>query len=131
MTSHATGTGVGNLWVYLTSGGSLTQAWILSGTNSSVTVGDDGSYLVHSGDTLYCFSLAGLMEWGIRIPVSSSGSIVSSPVIGPKGVIYLLETWTGDTGGYLWAIQGHADPYTSAGSFPKFRGDLGNRGRGF
>lgn len=82
---------------------------------------------------MYCFSLAGLMEWGIRVPVSSSGSIISSPVIGPGGVVYLLETWddTNYIGGYLWAIQGHANLYTGAGSFPKFRGDLGNWGWGY
>jgi hypothetical protein len=107
------------------------QGWILPGANSSVTVGDDGSYLVHSGQYLLCFSLAGLMEWGVQVPVSSSGSIISSPVIGPGGVVYLLETWSGSDGGFLWAIQGHANLYTGAGSFPKFRGDLGNWGWGY
>jgi outer membrane protein assembly factor BamB len=131
MTSHATGTDVGNVYVYLSDGGALTQGWILPGDNSSVTVGDDGSYLVHSGEYLFCFSLAGLMEWGVQIPVSSTGSIISSPVIGPGGVVYLLETWTGSDGGYLWAIQGHANLYTGSGSFPKFRGDLGNWGWGY
>jgi len=131
MTSHATGTDVGNVYIYLSDGGDLAQGWILPGANSSVTVGDDGSYLVHSGEYLFCFSLAGLMEWGVRIPVSSAGTIVSSPVIGPGGVIYLLETWIGADGGNLWAIQGHANLYTGAGSFPKFRGDLGNWGWGY
>jgi hypothetical protein len=71
------------------------------------------------------------MEWGVRVPVSSSGSIISSPVIGPDGVVYLLETWSGADGGYLWAIQGHADLFNGAGSYPKFRGDLANSGWGF
>ncbi len=131
MTSHAAGTDVGNLYLYLSDGGALATGWILPGDNSSVTVGADGSYLVHSGDILFCFSLAGLMEWGVQIPVSSSGSIVSSPVIGPDGVVYLLETWSGSDGGYLWAIQGHANLYTGTGSYPKFRGDLANSGWGF
>jgi outer membrane protein assembly factor BamB len=132
MTSHATGTSwVGNIYIYISKGGDLDNAWMAPETNSSITVGHDGSFLFHSGKYLYCYSLAGMMEWGIGVSVSSSGSIVSSPVIGPNGVVYLLETWGGSNGGYLWAIQGHAYLGDFSGSFPKFRGNKANQGQGY
>jgi outer membrane protein assembly factor BamB len=116
----------------ITGEGETLLAGTLSTAHSSITLSANGTWLLHTGPFLAAYSGGGRIEWYTGLGDTDATWLVSSPAIGSGGVVYVLEN-QGDYApdGYLYAIQGAAELYSNVGSFPKFRGDMGNSGQGY
>jgi hypothetical protein len=122
----------GNLFIYRSDGSQVHMETLAAG-NSSATLANNSTFLLHTGNRLVSYSWEATEGWSTTLDDTEYGWIKGSPTIGANDVVYVLE-YRGSAqgaGGYLYAIQGDASLLTSQGSHPKFGGDLGNTGWGY